>query len=80
VLDDYEPMPSPTESPSQISQGTVPIAADSEDTLSHERQPTTAGAADAEAVGSHKHSWLWFGVAVSLLAISFLAALAYILS
>jgi hypothetical protein len=81
VLDDYENNPSTTESPSQISQSTTPISADSEDTLTHERQPSQPADAHAtEDAGASPQAWLLFGVALALLAIAFVAALAAILS
>jgi hypothetical protein len=79
VLDDFEPAPSPTESPSQISQGTVPISADTEDTLSHERQPSTTARDEAEVGRGSYQSWLWFGAALALLIVGFVAALVAIL-
>jgi hypothetical protein len=74
VLDDYEPMPSPTESPSQISQGTVPISADSEDTHSHDRH-TAPSVPEAERAETNGHSWFWFGIAAAVLTVAFLVAL-----
>ena len=80
VLDDYESPPATTESPSQISQGTVPISADTEDTLSHERQTPTPTAEDEDAQGApNRWSWLWFGVATVVLVTAFVAALIAIL-
>ncbi|MEX2091158.1 MAG: hypothetical protein WD971_00700, partial [Pirellulales bacterium] len=81
VLDDYEETaPSTTDSPSQISQGTVPISADSEDTLAHERQPPTNAARDGDELAPvGTQSWLWFGVALALLVVGFVVALVAIL-
>ncbi|MGD9635910.1 MAG: serine/threonine-protein kinase [Pirellulales bacterium] len=81
VLDEMEVSPSTTESPSQISQGTVPISADNEDTLSHDRQTVPKGPAAAvepTAVASPQ-SWFWFGIALALLVAGFTAALTWIL-
>ncbi len=80
VLDDFEIAPSPTESPSQISQGTSPISADTEDTLSHERHQATPAATEEATAASDGRSWLWFGIALGFLLASFIAALAYILN
>jgi len=80
VLDDMEIAPSSTESPSQISQGTVPISADNEDTLSHERHALPAQARPENAdVASSNLSWFWFGIALALLVAAFTAALTWIL-
>jgi len=78
VLDDMEVAPS-TESPSQISQGTVPISADMEDTLSHDRHPLPAQKTD-EPQPASTQSWFWFGIALALLVAAFTAALTLILS
>jgi serine/threonine protein kinase len=79
VLDD-EHAPSTTESPSQISQSTTPISAESEDTLAHERQSSQQAAADAsESAGTSPQAWLLFGAALALLVVTFVAALAAIL-
>jgi hypothetical protein len=74
VFDEFDAAPSPTESPSQISQGTTPISAESEETLTHERN-----APDVDEGGSSTQSWMWFGVALTLLVAAFAAALAMIL-
>jgi serine/threonine protein kinase len=79
VLDDLENAPSPTESPSQISQGTVPIAAESEDTLAHERHPSTERSRPGEQAADSERSWMWFGIALALLVAAFAAALVVIL-
>jgi serine/threonine protein kinase len=81
VLDDEEEAsPSTTDSPSQISQGTVPISADTEDTRSHERHPATKTGPHAEEPASGStQSWLWFGVALTMMVVAFVAALAAIL-
>jgi hypothetical protein len=79
VLDDYEEsVPSTTDSPSQISQGTSPISADTEDTISHERQPATTTPEEPTVVTWR--SWIWFGIALALLIAAFLAALLVMLS
>ncbi len=81
VLDDSEPAASPVESPSQISQGTVRISGDSEDTLSTERDPSPSSAGgDAEGEISSQQPWFWFGVAVAALVVVFVVALVAILS
>jgi hypothetical protein len=79
VLDDLENAPSPTESPSQISQGTVPIAAESEDTLAHERHPSMDKPRPDELTPGSERSWLWFSIALALLVAAFAAALVAIL-
>lgn len=79
VLDDYEPMPSPAESPSQISQGTAPISADSEDTHSHDRHPLP-DVSEAERAEANSRSWFWFGIAAAALMGAFLLALVVMLS
>ena len=73
VLDDFDAAPSPTESPSQISQGTVPISAETEDTLAHERRPPQ------EVPVDKTQSWLWFGVALAVMIMAFIAALVALL-
>jgi eukaryotic-like serine/threonine-protein kinase len=78
VLDDFESAPSPTESPSQISQGTSPISADSEDTLAHERHATTV-VEEVVTESRGRLSWLGFGVVAVLLVVAFIAALVTIL-
>jgi serine/threonine protein kinase len=80
VLDDDENVPSTTESPSQISQSTVPISAESEDTLAHERRPSQPAAIDSsEGASTSPQAWLWFGTALTLLVVAFVVALAAIL-
>lgn len=79
VLDEREVAPSTTDSPSQISQGTVPIAADNEDTLSHERHPVPKDDATAAMPAGNNQSWLWFAIALALLVTAFTAALTWIL-
>jgi serine/threonine protein kinase len=80
VFDDDELAPSPTDSPSQISQGTVPISAESEDTQRHERQPRAATASRPSArIGRTKRTWLRIGIA-ALLAAGAAAALFAILN
>ncbi len=80
VLDDYEHSPSTTESPSQISQSTTPISAESEDTLAHERQPSQQTATDPnESAGASPRAWLLFGAALALLIVAFVVALTAIL-
>lgn len=83
VLDGFESGPSQVESPSQISQGTVPISADSEDTHSHDRHVAPAAAQDAAAgedLSSSPMAWIWFGVVLLLLVAAFTAALTAILN
>lgn len=80
VLDEMEVGPSTTDSPSQISQGTVPISADNEDTLTHEREMAPEKTSeDAVAEAGHARSWMIFGVALMALTAAFIAALAWIL-
>jgi len=80
VPGDDEAAPAPTESPSQISQGTVPISADMEDTLSHRRHPSTAVPQDVEEPApDNQRAWFWFGVVLVLLVTGFAAALTAIL-
>lgn len=79
VLDDYEPLQSPTDSPSQLSQGTVPISADSEDTHSHDRH-SVPDVRDAERADALSRSWFWFGIAAATFILVFLVALVAILS
>ncbi len=79
VLDEVE-APQPIESPSQISQGTVPISAESEDTLPHEhpaRSTDRQGAAADE--GGSRQSWMWFSVVLLLMLVAFAAALVALL-
>jgi serine/threonine protein kinase len=79
VLDEMEPVPA-TESPSQISQGTVPISADSEDTRTHERrEPPAQSDASSDHATTATQSWFWFGVVLALLVAGFVAALTYLL-
>jgi serine/threonine protein kinase len=78
VFDEFESPPSPTESPSQISQGTVPISAESEETLTHQQQPSASGAAVDQGAASTQ-SWIWFGIALAMLVTGFVAALVLIL-
>ena len=81
VLDDFENGHTPVESPSQISQGTVPIASESEDTLSHERQASPHTVPNSiETTPANPQAWLWFGAALALLVIAFVAALVALLS
>jgi serine/threonine protein kinase len=81
VLDEMEVAPSTTDSPSQISQGTVPISADTEDTLSHDRHQAPATArAEKEIDQSNSQSWFWFGIVLALLVAGFTAAITYLLS
>lgn len=80
VLGDDEPVPSPTESPSQISQPTTPISDEAEETQPHERQPSMATPdAEAAAIAANNRSWLWFGIVLALFAAGFTLALTMIL-
>jgi eukaryotic-like serine/threonine-protein kinase len=79
VLDEFETAPAQTEGISQISQGTVPIAASSdEDTLSHERQPTTVTSrsrGDASSTVPRSKMWIYIAVSVIAVAAAVIAAL-----
>ena len=79
VLDDLETAPALSEGTSQLSQGTVPIAAELEDTLPHGHHPRPAAAAGsqhADRPTGGAPGWLWFGVAVvALVALAVTALL-----
>jgi eukaryotic-like serine/threonine-protein kinase len=75
VLDDMETAPSQVDSPSQISQGTVRIAAEGEDTLSDMQHPHPSahrGANAASGKSSEPRSWfsliLWAAVVIAITA------------
>jgi len=79
VFDDAEPAPGQIESPSQISQGTVPIAADTEDTTTGVKQPGAAqvavppNAPPAEHEAKRKK---WLGILLAVLALAAAALVA----
>jgi serine/threonine protein kinase len=81
VLDDMETAPSQAESPSQISQGTVRIASEGEDTLSdmHHPQPVPSQVRVAPADGlSTSRSWvsliIWSAIVVAAVVLVFAIA------
>lgn len=74
VFDEGETAPGQLDSPSQISQGTVPIGSGSEDTFTQPHRPPHG---PPEPARSSRH-WLKMGLAVAVLAI--VAALAALLA
>jgi serine/threonine protein kinase len=77
VLDDFESAPGQIDSPSQISQGTVPIAAETEDTSTGVKQPnaTRTTAPRSEPAAAQKSSRKkWLGLLGVVLAVVALAA------
>jgi serine/threonine protein kinase len=81
VLDDEaDAVPYPVDSPSQISQRTVPISSENEDTLSDMQRPQGAVARgrSGETVGA-KGAWSWLPWAVAAMGLA-AAVLVYALS
>jgi serine/threonine protein kinase len=76
VLDEADPAPGQIESPSQISQGTVRIAGEAEETLPHMPTPRKATALPGTAEGKPSRRFLIAAmVAVALAAIGVVIAL-----
>jgi serine/threonine protein kinase len=82
VLDDFEPPPGHLDSPSQISQGTVPIAGEAQETLAGtsgiRRGPLGPRAAPVEAAAPAR-GWRTLAIAVALIAAAGAAAAAWLL-
>jgi serine/threonine protein kinase len=76
VLDEAETAPGQSESPSQLSQGTLSNSAESEETLAQMPTPRrSTGGPSAESKATSAGRWLWLLAGVAVLA-SILAALA----
>jgi eukaryotic-like serine/threonine-protein kinase len=77
VLDDAEIASGPVESPSQVSQGTVPLAGELDDTLSGVHSPHRAGRRSRSRPAERIHSRSWRKAAIgAVLAAAAAAALA----
>ncbi|HEY4234783.1 MAG TPA: serine/threonine-protein kinase [Lacipirellulaceae bacterium] len=80
--DDMDEAPSQVDSPSQISQRTVPISAEEEDTLSDMQRPHPAGhRAQRAAAGAESNSRAWFslilGAIILIAGVALVAAIAH---